>query len=204
MAEKLMKNPFQLVVVDLEELPKKWGWLLALGISMLVAGSIGLVMVVAVTLATVLFYGGLLLVGGVFALVHAVRTKEDLWHGKMGHILTALLYILAGVLVLMNPVAASAVFTLLLGGFMLFIGALRIAYGIRCRKNGWKWLLPTLMGLINIIFAVIIASSWPVSGLWVIGLFVSVEMVMNGWLMVLTALAVRKLADSDSAGCILK
>ena len=193
MAEKLMKNPFQVVVVDLDELPKKWGWLLALGILMIVGGTFGLAMVVVVTLATVLLYGALLLAGGILSLIHAVRAKEDLWHGKVPQILIALLYILAGILVFIYPVAASAVFTLVLGGFMLFIGALRIAYGIRCRKNGWKWLLPTLMGVINIIFAVIIALSWPISGLWVIGLFVSVEILMNGWFMVMIALAVRKL-----------
>lgn len=38
---------------------------------------------------------------------------------------------------------------------------------------------------------VIIATHWPVSGLWFIGLFVAVELIVNGWPCILLALAAR-------------
>ncbi len=183
-----------MVVVDLEELPRKWGWMLALGILMIVAGVIGLYLSVAVTLMTVLLYGGMIMAGGILSLVHAFRVKEEKWQGRLFHVLLALLYIVTGVIIFINPIAASAVLTLILGALFLTIGGVRIVNGFKCRKNGSKWLLPVITGLIDIVFAVIIAASWPISGLWVIGLFVSIEMIMHGWILTFTALAVRQLA----------
>ena len=188
----------EVVVVDLEELPRKWGWLLALGILMLVTGTIGLYMSVAVTLVTVLFFGAIILVNGTFSLVQTIIDKEEKWKGRLVHILLALFYIAAGALILVNPVAASAALTLLLGALFMAMGITRVIYGLKLKKLGWKWVWPVVIGVIDIIFALILALSWPISGLWVIGLFVSIELIMYGWMLTFTALAVRKLAKQQS------
>ncbi len=187
----------QIVVVDLEELPRRWGWLMALGILMLVTGSMGLVMSVAMTMITVLFFGAIILVNGTFSLVQTIFAKEEQWRGRLTHILLALLYIGAGALILANPAAASAALTLLLGGVFLAMGITRIMYGLRLRKLGWKWVMPVVIGVIDILFALILAFSWPISGLWVIGIFVSVELLMYGWMLTFTALAVRRLGKEE-------
>lgn len=183
-------------MVDLEELPRKWGWLLALGILMLVAGSLGLYMSVAVTMVTVLLFGALILTSGVLTMIQTIVDREETWQGRLFHVLLALFYVISGALVLANPVPASAALTLMLGAMFAAMGVTRLTYGFRCRKNGWKWLLPILIGLVDLIFAFILVASWPVSGLWVIGLFVSVELLMYGWMLTFTALAVRKNAVS--------
>ncbi len=182
----------KIVVVDLEELPRKWGWLLALGILMLVTGTMGLAMSVAMTMITVMFFGAIILVSGTFSLVQTIFAGEELWRGRLTHVFLALLYIGAGALILANPAAVSAVLTLLLGGVFLAMGVTRIMYGLRLRKLGWKWVMPVVIGVLDIIFALILAFSWPISGLWVIGVFVSVELLMYGWMLTFTALAVRK------------
>lgn len=184
----------EVVVVDLEELPRKWGWLLALGILMLVTGSIGLLQSVTMTLVTVLFFGAIIMVNGTFALVQTIMDREEKWRGKMVHVLLAVLYIAAGALILVNPVAASAALTLLLGGIFLGMGIIRIVYGFRLRKLGWKWIMPVVIGAVDILFAIILGISWPISGLWVIGIIVSIELLMYGWMLTFTALAVRKAA----------
>ncbi len=183
---------------ELEELPRKWKLMLALGILMAVAGTMGLYMAVAVTLVTVLLYGGMLMAGGILSLVHFFKVREKKWHGRMTDLLLTLLYIGLGVVIFINPVAASAALTLLLGALFMCMGILRIRYGFRCRKQGWKWLLPVTVGLLDCVFALVIALSWPVSGLWVIGLFVSIELIMNGWILIWTALAVRKLGRTTT------
>ena len=188
----------EVVVVDLEELPRKWGWLLALGILMLVTGSIGLVQSVAMTLVTVLFFGAIITVNGTFALVQTIMDREEKWRGKMVHVLLAVLYIAAGAIILVNPVAASAALTLLLGGIFLAMGITRILYGLRLRKLGWKWVMPVVIGAVDVLFAIILGISWPISGLWVIGIMVSIELLMYGWMLTFTALAVRKLAKQNS------
>ena len=194
MEKKEEKITAEVLVLELEELPRKWGWLLPLGILMLVTGSIGLLQSVAMTLVTVLFFGAIILVSGTFALVQSIMAKEEQWRGKMVHVLLAVLYIGAGALILVNPVAASAALTLLLGSIFLAMGFIRIVYGFRLRKLGWKWIMPVIIGVIDILFAVILGISWPVSGLWVIGIMVSIELLMYGWMLTFTALAARKMA----------
>ncbi len=36
---------------------------------------------------------------------------------------------------------------------------------------------------------------WPLSGLWVIGLFVGIQMILNGWSLVMLSLAVKNLPE---------
>ncbi len=188
----------EVVVVDLEELPRKWGWLLALGILMLVTGSIGLFQSITMTLVTVLFFGAIIIVNGTFALVQTIMDREEKWQGKMVHVLLGVLYIGAGALILVNPVAASAALTLFLGGIFLAMGIIRISYGLRLRKLGCKWVMPVVIGVIDILFALILGIGWPASGLLVIGIIVSVELLMYGWMLTFTALAVRKMAKQTS------
>jgi hypothetical protein len=57
-------------------------------------------------------------------------------------------------------------------------------------KKNWGWLLP--LGIVSIVLGGIIVAQWPVSGLWVIGLFVAVELIFHGWSYVFVALAARK------------
>ena len=81
-------------------LKKNWGWLLALGIVSIALGTIGLYMTFALTLATVLLFGALILAGGALQLIHAFSCKG--WRGVLGHVLIALLYIAAGILIIMD------------------------------------------------------------------------------------------------------
>ncbi len=160
------------------DLKKNWGWILALGILLLILGTIGLCMTLFLTLASVLSFGVLLLVGGGAQIVHAFKAKG--WKSIVLSVLIAILYILSGIMVIGNPVAASAVLTLMLAGAIIGIGVLRIVMGFQLR--GFKnWIWPLLSGIIAILMGVVIILQWPISGFWVIGLFVAIEMIMNGW-----------------------
>jgi uncharacterized membrane protein HdeD (DUF308 family) len=171
-------------------LKKSWGWLLALGIVSIVLGTIGLYMTFALTLATVLFFGALILVGGLFQLIQAFSCKG--WKSVLGHVLIALLYIAAGILIIKDPVLASGVLTLVLAGILIAVGVIRIMMAFQLKKavSGWYWSL--LSGIVSILLGGMIVAQWPVSGLWVIGLFVAVELIFHGWSYVFVALAARK------------
>jgi uncharacterized membrane protein HdeD (DUF308 family) len=113
-------------------LKKNWGWLLALGVVMIVLGTIGLYLTFALTLATVLFFGALILAGGTLQLIHAFSSKG--WKSVLGHVLIALLYIGAGALIMIDPVLASGVLTLALAGILIAVGVIRISMGIQLRR----------------------------------------------------------------------
>ena len=178
------------------ELRKKWGWLLALGILLIVLGSIGLWMSFAMTLATVMLFGALLAVGGVFQLVNAFPlrgSKSVLWH-----VLIALLYFAAGIVIFTDPVFASLWLTMMLAWILIAVGILRILMAIQLRPaSGWVW--PLVGGLIAMLLGGLILVQWPASGFWVIGLFVSIELMVNGWSCVFVALAARNAPKAGTA-----
>jgi uncharacterized membrane protein HdeD (DUF308 family) len=172
-------------------LKKNWGWLLALSILLIVLGTIGFGMSFGMTLASVSVFGVLLVIGGVFQLVNAFNFKG--WKSILWHVLIAVLYVAAGNVILVDPVFASESLTLALAFILIAVGVFRIIMAFQLRPaEGWLW--PLLSGLVSILLGGMIIVQWPASGLWVIGLFVSIELVFSGWSYLFIALAARKAA----------
>jgi uncharacterized membrane protein HdeD (DUF308 family) len=170
------------------ELRRNWGWLLALGVLLVLLGLAGLFLSVAVTLATVLVIGIFLIGGGVLLAIQTFRARG--WQSRWWQLLIALLYIAAGVLIVADPVLASFSLTLLIAAFLFAAGILRLVIAWQHRGergNGLFW----LTGLIAILLAIVIAAEWPVSGLMVIGVFVSLELLFHGAACVALALAIK-------------
>ena len=177
------------------DLKKNWGWLLALGLVSIVLGTLGFYMTFALTLASVLFFGVLILVAGVFQLGHAFTCTG--WKSMLWHVLIALLYIAAGVDIMLNPARSSLILTLVLAGILVAVGVLRSVMAFQLRPaSGWFW--PLLSGLVSIALGGMIIAQWPDSGLLVIGLFVAIELIFNGWSYLFIALAARKAAQGGS------
>jgi uncharacterized membrane protein HdeD (DUF308 family) len=171
------------------DLSRNWGWLLAFGILSIVLGTIGLGMTFGLTLVSVVFFGALLIVGGTFQLVDAFKCRG--WKGALWHILIALLYIVGGLLIVVDPILASETLTLALAAVLIAVGVSRVVMALQHRgQSGWGWLV--LSGLISIALGAMIVAKWPMSGMWVIGLFVAIELIFNGWAYLFVALAARR------------
>jgi len=178
------------------ELEKNWGWLLAFGILSIVLGTIGLGMTFMLTEFTIVFFGVLLVVGGVFQLLDAMKCRG--WKSTAWHVLIALLYVGGGLLMALHPVLASVSLTLFLAWILIAVGILRglMAFQLRPAK-GWWWAL--LSGIVSIVLGGLILAQWPESGLWVIGLFVAIELIVNGWSYLFIALAARAAGKQRAA-----
>lgn len=175
---------------DFSSLRPKWGWLLALGILFVLMGFIGLGMVAGLTLMSMFFFGALLLVGGAAHLIYVF--KDQGWKGSIWHALVAIFYIIAGCMVIYDPIFASAIITAFLAGIFIVIGITRLIMAINLKHaSGWGWLV--IAGIASLALGIIILYQWPISGLWFIGLFIAIEMIMTGWSYIFIALATRKL-----------
>jgi uncharacterized membrane protein HdeD (DUF308 family) len=172
-------------------LQQNWGWIFALGIAFVILGVIGLGMTVFLTLVTVLYFGILILIAGVIQLVNAFRSKEST--NIAFHLLVALFYGLAGVLIITHPKLASAFFTAVLAFLLIFQGALKIYWGFQLKEAVRSWFWPLLSGILSLLLGLIILAHWPISGLWVIGLFIAIEMIFQGWTYIMLALAARSM-----------
>lgn len=172
-----------------KELKRNWGWLLALGILFEILGFIGMGMVVTLTMVSILFIGVLFIAGGVIQLIDSFKCRG--WKAFIWHVLIALLYIIAGGLVIYDPVAASAIITMILAWVLIVIGVTRcvMAFSLKSSSRGWIWLL--IAGVAAIVLGIMILMQWPMSSFWIIGLLLAIEMIINGWSYILLALAIK-------------
>ena len=170
-------------------LQKSWGWLLALGILFVILGTIGLGRTFAMTVLSVLFFGVLMLVGSGVQLIGAFRLEG--WKNILWQIIMALLYALAGIIIVSDPLLASLLITAFLAASIIGVGIMRIVMAFRLRGSpGWMWLL--IGGIVSVVMGALIFAMFPGASLWVIGLFVSVEMIVHGWTYIMVALAARR------------
>jgi uncharacterized membrane protein HdeD (DUF308 family) len=178
--------------IDLELVPsnlrRSWGWLLALGILFVILGCVGISQVVGLTLVSVMFFGVLLIIAGVFQLIDVFKYRQ--WKGMVIHGLIGVLYLIGGALIIHDPVLASSLITVMIAWILIVVGIARFVMAIALRDaKGWGWLL--LAGITAIILGVLILMQWPWSGLWVIGLFIAIELLVNGWTYIFLAFAMR-------------
>ena len=179
----------------LGDLVHNWGWLLAQGILLVVLGTIGLGMTIWLTLASVFIFGVFLVIGGGVQIFQTFKCKG--WESILWHALIAVLYVLAGLNIMADPLAASTLFTLLLAGALVGIGVVRLimAFQLRGVKN-WGW--PLIGGIAAMVLGFMILARWPVSGLWVIGLFVAIEMIFSGWSYIFIALGAKEMGKQTA------
>ena len=56
-----------------------------------------------------------------------------------------------------------------------------------------------LSSAINVLLGVLVWRGWPETGLWVIGLFIGIEMILNGWTLVMLGLTAKNLPAEAEA-----
>jgi len=155
----------------------KWGRFLVLGIVSILAGIFAVGHPSVVTLAGVIFIGASLFVGGVAQVIQAFMTKE--WSSFALSVIGGVLSMIAGVLIMQEPVVGSVSITLFLLAALVVGGMLRIAIALRHRELPMWWLL-ALGGLISILVGAILYASLPWSGLWVLGTLIGVDLIVQG------------------------
>jgi uncharacterized membrane protein HdeD (DUF308 family) len=178
-----------LIVKATPEMIHNWGWFLAFGIVLLLLGIAAIVRSFAATVASMVFFGWLLVFGGVIEFVHAFMVGN--WAGFFLHLLVALLFGITGVTMLVKPVLSAEAVTLLMSVFFLIGGLYQLISALWMHLLGWGW--QALNGIIASILGVLLLAQWPISGLWVIGLFIGIDLVFYGWAWIVLALNLHKL-----------
>lgn len=179
----------------LKDAKQNWGWIVALGVAMVVMGAIAIGSSVLMTVAFVTLFGVLLTIGGVTQVAQAfmLRGSGRFWT----RFLFGLLYVVAGILIVARPFGAAEALTLIVAAFLMASGLVRIFSALQTRHlPGWGWMV--VSGVLNVLLASLIYAQWPASGLWVIGLFVGIEILMGGAACISAGLALKNL-PSDSA-----
>ncbi|HEX6995566.1 MAG TPA: HdeD family acid-resistance protein [Gammaproteobacteria bacterium] len=155
-----------------------WGWWVALGVLLLIAGLLALGNLLIATAASVFFVGAMMIVGGIAEIAFAFSYRGR-WGRFVLWLLLGLLYVAAGFVTFRNPALATAVLTLVLAASLVAVGILKIAAGLGSRHvKGRGWLI--VSGVLTLILGGIIAAGWPVNSLWVLGLFLAIDLLFAG------------------------
>ena len=192
-----------------------WGWLLALGILIAALGVIGLGMTYWLTVAAVFWFGVLAIIGGVGQLLDAFHHKG--WGSMLWHVLIGVLYIGAGILMIVMPVESAFWLTLFLAIMLIVVGVSRIIMSFQMRGLGGVWIGVLLSGILSIVLGILIYGTvtppttealatpegqlaWVQSWGWVIGLFVAIELISEGLALIFVALAAKSISGGADTG----
>ena len=160
-----------------ETLRAKWAWVLVLGIIYLVAGLIALYSIVMATIVSVFVVGIMMLVAGVGEVFNAFQLRS--WGKFFLWSLVGVLYIVAGFVTFENPLLAAALLTFMLGGALVASGMLKIVLAFSL-KEGTPWIWVVSSGGITLLLGLVILVHWPVSSLYILGLFLAIDLVFAG------------------------
>jgi len=162
---------------DTAPLRAKWGWIVALGVIYLIAGFIALGSVAMATVVSVLIVRIMMIVSGVAEVISAFQIKS--WGKFLLWALLGVLYIIAGLVTFQNPLLAAVLLTLVLGAALVVSGIMRIvlAFSMK-RETPWIWV--ALSGVITLLLGVLILLRWPVSSVYILGLFLGIDLIMAG------------------------
>jgi len=170
-----------------KDLTQYWGWFLLWGVLLAAIGIAAIWRSMTATLVSMLFFGWLLALAAAIEIVQAVMVGH--WAGFFQHALAAILFGVLALIFIVRPIITAEVLTLVMALFFLVGGIFQIVGSAVLGFSGWGWHL--IDGLITIVLGLMILAQWPVSGLWVIGLFIGIDLIFYGLAWIAIALGLR-------------
>ncbi len=185
----------QMMEDELAEAGDHWGLLTAVGILLIVLGFMAMVTPIVASGASILLLGFLLVVGGIAAMIGGIRQRKS--GGLAFYIITGILALMAGIVILRNPLESLGVLTLLIATWLFVAGIFRIVQAFM-QKEGRGWLI--FGGFMSLILGMMLWSGFPWSALWFLGLAVGIEMVFMGFSWLAVGFAAKKAREMAAEG----
>lgn len=156
--------------------PGAWGWCLAVGIVLIIAGLYCIWAEVFATAFSVIVLGAVLFVGGIAQIVGAFGARGA------GHVILMLLVgvlnVIIGLMLIEHPLVGALVITLFIATLLIFGGVFRFFSALWLQVPGYGWI--AISGVISIVLGVLLWIQWPFSALWFIGFAVGLSFVFEG------------------------
>ena len=178
------------------EIATHWGWFLALGILLVLAGMAAIAFPFLSTIAAKIAIGWIFLVAGVVEVFHAFYVKR--WAGFFWNLLIGLLYIAAGGWLAFFPLTGIVTLTIVIAALFIAEGIMEFIMGFRMRPHeGWGWV--AFSGLVAVAAGLLIALSLPESAVWALGLLAGINLLFSGWSFIYLALSGKRASEEGVA-----
>jgi uncharacterized membrane protein HdeD (DUF308 family) len=176
------------------KLHQSWGWLLALGIVLILFGGLILTTplgVITATLTTEIWIAAALVVAGVLQLAHGLKATG--WSARLWQMLGGIVFIVGGLLMFVYPTVGLVSITMIVAVTLVAQGvtSLLVSGGLP-DWSGRKWLI--LSAVLSIVAGLLVLFDLPTSAGWTLGTIVGAVLLLQGISLTLLALDVRRAA----------
>jgi uncharacterized membrane protein HdeD (DUF308 family) len=169
---------------------RHWGLFLSEGIALIILGTLALLVPAIASVAATIVFGWILLLSGVIGLISTFRARQAPGFGWS--LLSAVLGIVAGLILLTTPVEGALSLTTVLIAFLIIEGFATVLFALDHRKGAsgrWSWVLAS--GLIDILLGGMLLAGLPGTAVWALGVLVGINMIFGGWSLIWMALHAR-------------
>ena len=181
------------------ELKLSSGWAIFLGILMIVTGILAVVEPFIAAIAITVFVGFVFLMYGIFYIIYAFSLRKLGAGWFVLQVLLGLLYLMAGGVLLKSPFQGLVTLTLMAGILIFIDGVIQVINAFDMKPlYGWGWAL--FSGVTGIILGILIWSNWPQSSAWVLGILVGVNLITNGFAVLMTSTSIRSAISETEQG----
>jgi len=167
-----------------------WKLFLAEGILLSLLGLVAIIVPPLAGLAATIFLGWVFVVAGFAGLLFTLRARQAPGFGWA--LLSALVAIVAGGILLWNPLEGLVTLTIVLTAFFIADGVVTIIYAIAHRRElsgRWEWMM--VNGVLDLLLAGIILSGLPLTLGWALGLLLGIDLLFGGASLIAMALKAR-------------
>lgn len=174
-----------------KSLHEHWRLYLTEGIVLVVLGLAAIAFPALAGLAATIYFGWILIIGGVVGIVATLRAREAPGFGWA--LVSAILALLAGVLLLWNPMQGLLTLTYVLIAFFVIDGVAMILFAFAHRRElsqRWQWIM--INGFVDLLLAALILTGLPGAFAWALGLLLGIDLVFGGTSLIAMAMAARQ------------
>jgi len=169
------------------------GWSIALGVVMIVLGIVAMLAPWEFGILIALIIGWSAIFNGVAQIIYGVKTHSG--GRSVLEIILGLIYIVAGVYLLLHPVPGLLVLTIFLASLLIVYGIFALVLAFRMKPHrGWGWVL--FDAIITILLGVLIWAHWPWNAEWVVGTLFGISILVSGVTRLMMSLAIRRIAST--------
>lgn len=152
-------------------------------------GVLAIAFPLATGLSVTLVLGALLLVGGI---VHGITAFSNRgWGGTIWQLALAVVAVVAGISLLVNPVVGLASLTLLAIGYLLADGIVELVASVRIDGRSER-VAAAVSGVLSLVIAGLLWAGYPADAAWAIGLLVGVSLFVTGISMMVVSMSGRR------------
>jgi uncharacterized membrane protein HdeD (DUF308 family) len=182
-------NREELVSTMRRGLKDHWQLFVVQGILLVILGALAVAVPQVASVAVAAFVGWLLFFAGAMRAISLIRSPHapGYWSSLLLAVLTAIL----GLVLALFPIQGAFTLTLLLLAYFVVHGIASIVFAFSIKDDTGRWVLLILSGVIDFVLAGLVISGWPATGIWVLGLYVGINMLFTGFALIFAALGAR-------------